>query len=251
MKNEHAVPFSQFRTGAVIEFEVFKGKPSKGTIKHLVAYGARNLLAVLSRQIEHDGTTHEGVHPVTGTEPAINLTHATRVISHSSGDVVFGGLRDERLISDATQIRASEGYARRGKRVVLSWGEMSPQTSFQILLQEHLMLKRQDLGVQPWEVVNLEALLEALTKQGIVRYEMHEGDSFFAKRATFSVEKLSRFVSQNINRFKVNLDTEAEAREAFEERMYREEMKNEYRFGRFFSNYDDTDDVTEPEAVAQ
>jgi hypothetical protein len=252
MRNEHAVPFAQFRTGAVIEFEVFPGKPSQGTIKHLVAYGARNMLAVLSRQIQHDGTTLENINPATGSELAINLSHATRVISHSDGDVVFGEMLNERLMADAVELRASKGYARRGKRVVLSWGELSPQTAFQILLQEHVMLKREDLGVQPWEVVNLEALLEALKNQGIVRYEMHADHCFFANRAKFSAEKLARFVRQNINRFKVNLDAEAKAREQFEEQMYREEMLNEFRDGRILSDCDDTDDVTEPEAaVAQ
>jgi len=248
--NRYAVPVSQFRTNSVVEFAVSASRPYQGTIKHLIAYGARNILAVLSRRIEFDGTVSEGINAFTGMPFTVNLSHATRIISHSSGDVVFGEVIEPRLLALAAQVRGAKGYSRHGKRARLTRGYSSPDTDFIILLQEYLMLNRRSLGVQPWEIINYAGLIDSLKSRGIVAVTMSEKHELFIHRLDVRMDNMVRFIRQNINRFKLNLDAEERARAEFEKAMYQEEMEHEMASRRKSYAEDPVDGEASPSAVA-
>lgn len=233
MKTRYAVPFTQFRAGAVIEFEVQSGKPKQGTIQHLTAYGARNLLAVLSRCVDHDGVVRESTDVAKGAPPLIiNLCHATRVIAHSTGDVVFDGRQDTRLLEEVSELRGSKGYTRRGNNVILTWDTTSPSLALQILVQDYLLRNLDELGVQPWEIVDLEKMLKSLYKARIARQSSGGKDEFLSSTVTVRFDKLKRFMRQNINRFKMNLNAEQRAEKAFDEEMYlKERAYDDFPFG--------------------
>ena len=228
MDKKYAVPVWQFRRGAVVEFEVFSGKPVQGTIDYLVAYGARNILAVLSRKVEHDGKVVEGTEAFTKMPPTLNLSHATRVISHSTGEVVFKEEIDPRLLKDVADIRASKGYSRRGNRVVLTWDAGSPDWAFRVLLQEYVVVNRKSLAIQPWEVIDLQELASVLKSRGIASVTLDEERDWLERRIDVRTDKLRRFVRQNINRFKCDLNAEERMRRALEEEMYREDEEDDF-----------------------
>jgi hypothetical protein len=221
MKNRLAVPVAQFRTGSVVEFEVVPGKPKQGTVKYLVAYGARNMLAVLSRCVDHDGSVQDGLHPVTGMEPTINISYATRVLSHcQTGRVVFDNRHLEQHMSEAAKIRAGDGYVRRGTRVILAGDTTLPSISFSLLVLSHLALHGMTLGIKPWELLDFEALLTALkAQQGIIK-ATEDSVLGCTVRMEVRTDKFARFVRQNINRFKLNLNDEVRERELMDKEEY-------------------------------
>jgi len=59
---QNTIPFWMCRKGAVVEFEVFTGKPEVGVIDALTMNGPRSFLALLSKVTDSDGVEHGPVN---------------------------------------------------------------------------------------------------------------------------------------------------------------------------------------------
>lgn len=223
------VPFHQARQGACIEFEVFDGKPVRGTVEALSVPSPRSFLVLLNTVVDHEGNVKKGSDLNNTWCRAINLYHARRVLTHSDGPLVFQQTNPGAALiaRDLAAYRTEGVVRRRGRRLVIDGNARYARGVARELLYEYLTRHASALGVLPWELVDSEKLLEALSQQGIVRTVSQSTPQYdpFPSRMDIHTEKLKRFIKRNINRFKCDTRAAARAHEALEEQMYQEEQE--------------------------
>lgn len=205
MRKLYKVPVAQFRPGAVIEFTpTSPSRATHGTIKHLISLGPRHTIAVLSRKVECDGTIVTEGDREYHVPLIYDISHASRVLHHGTGAVKFEQGVKPALLQEVDRVRATTSYARKGKRIVLTWGLYSPQAALRLLVAEYMSRNGGRLGIQPWEYFDEFAFMESLEQVGIVKKS--EGNATFSLRLDVRTDKLVRYLRQNVNRFKRNLD---------------------------------------------
>ncbi len=236
-----SVPFHQCRQGAVVEFEVFAGKPVQGTVACLRVYGPRNFLVEFSHWVDEKGE-HTGLNPVTQLPQTINLHHATRVITHSSGPLVFAQDTDAlaRMFSDVTKGRRNGTIRRAGQRLVIDGQRHWAPGLLRELVLEYLLKNEASLGVLPWENVDIQALQAGLLKTGIARLitvamPVLRSSEPYPVRAELHLAKMKRYLKRNINRLKLDTRAQRKEQDRLDEEYYQEEMAREMEDGRMYA----------------
>lgn len=260
MQERNPVSFIHCRVGTRLEFQVGGyGKPTQGVVKALSVYGARNYLAVLSEYVDAEGVAHVDSDPLTKSDRRINLAHATRILTHGTGALVFepGHEYAVNQMSVAIAKARSTGDMRRaGRRLVIDGRNTYAPGLVRDYVTTYLLTNQRALGLQPWELVDGEKLIAAMVAAGICRYTRGTSRcAYLDESAVLDTERMERFIRQNLNRFKLDLVQQQRERIAEEERFEREEMERDIRRERRLSGrpeagdddsrsyYDDRQDV--------
>jgi hypothetical protein len=238
------VPFYLCRRGAVVEFDIYGiNRKERGTVNAIYVAGARNFLVELSESVDSDGNMRSGICDVTGSLRAVNLDHATRVLEHGTGELVFAEREfpNIELRQELAEARGDGTISRRGKRLVIDGNRKYAPNVVRTLLLLHVSDNRAKLGWLPWEILDLDGLSKQLERVGIVKFlksritqrvgrrVYEDPDVEFVSGAEVNTEKLKRFLKANFNRFKVDLNEERRANDRLDEEMYRrdEELEEE------------------------
>lgn len=253
MQERTKVPFFLCRPGTRLQFEVFAGRPVQGVVKALTLYGPRNFLVKLSEYLDENGVSHTGPCSVTGGDKTINLDHATAVLAHGKGDLVFTGtsFMHDSARDDLARARAAGTMRRRGRRLIIDGMAVYAPSLIRALLAEQLEAQGEGLGLQPWEIVDESAFMRELENAGVVRFKTGYNELVhdFPVGAEVNTVKMKRFIQRNINRFKCDLDTLVKARDEEDERYFREEMERDMRLDRqMYGTDDESDDDTDATA---
>lgn len=226
MTHAHRVPFSQCRVGTQINFEVFPGRPTLGVVEALVPAGPRNFLVALSKTIDHDGTVHIGPKRHTGRQ-MVNLAHATHVLEHSQGSLVFDqdDYNAQEQAKRISQWRRDGTFRRRGKHLVIDLSYESYDYLSHVFLRAYVMERQHALRVQPWELVDYRAMRDALHKVGIINVPL--AGVWRAEAITVNMTRMKAFVHQNLNRFKANLKKAERAADELQRQLDEEEYRRD------------------------
>ena len=240
------VPFYLCRRGALIEFDNCGiNRKERGIVNAVYMAGARNFLVELSESVDSYGHVRTGICEVTGRLRAVNLDHATRVLEHGAGPLVFAeyDYPNVELRQELAEARRDGTIIRRGQRVVIDGQQKYAPNLVRTLLLLHVHDNRASLGWQPWEVLDLERLSKELERKGIVKFlkrrhpqpvgrPLCEGfDIEFVSGAEVKTEKLKRFLKVNFNRFKASLNEERRETERLDKEMYERELEREEELG--------------------
>lgn len=230
-----AIPFWVFRPGAVIEFEVFSGQPLRGVIKHLTMNGPRSHVAVLSEFTDEHGVLHEGIQPHINMLKAINISHAKRVIAHAKAGTELRFESDSDYERQAEKVWAEAmrdgSIMRRGRRLVIDGKVHYAPNRLRSLVRSYIEKNQKTLGVQPWEMLDFEALYDALFKQGVAKQVEPEPNRSFPSRIDVNTVKLKHFLKRNINRFKCDTRAEERFQDELDAQLYEEDMNRELSSG--------------------
>lgn len=260
MQKHPRVPFILCRPGTRLQFDTFMGQPQEGVVKALTVYGANNYLVLLSEYKDQSGQVHGEHDPVTNDTRRINLDHATRILSHGSGELVFepsGQYVRERIRQELAGYRAEGALRRQGQRWVVDGRQHYAEGVVRSMVLAYVQDNEKALGILPWELIDLDKLLSLLIAHGVVRYELSKSVRVFDRGiplgATVNIKRFKRFLQQNINRVKVDLKKEEKARLAEEEAFEREEMERDMRRERLLRGepVDDGLDFTDEELALQ
>ena len=208
---QNTIPFWMCRKGAVVEFEVFTGKPEVGVIDALTMNGPRSFLALLSKVTDSDGVEHGPINPFTKSQRAINLSHATKVLQRSEGPLEF---KDDdsflnRCRAENADARKNGIIVRRGHRLVIDGTVHYAPFRARAVLYAFVKENQKTLSIQPWELIDFDALYSALFKNGVAQTYQTSEHKHFPPRVDVNMRKLKHFLRHNVNRFKANL-SEAE-----------------------------------------
>jgi hypothetical protein len=241
--NGTSVQFTKATPGSILHFEVFTGRPIEGVVSKVEVSGPRNFLVHLDeirelatgavcRQAEGDPG------PFT-----YNLSHATHVVKSSGRELVIENLEVQKL-QDYWGSRLQEAYrcgavSRKGHRVCIDGSQEVPRYLVRALVRERVIRSGE---VKAWEYLDQAALEAALTTVGIIRNSLTYTAWGYPSFVWVNTRKLTKFLSRNLNRFK--LDTRKEEKEYAEEqdRIENERLDNEaerYRRSGYGVAYDE------------
>ncbi|MCC5612705.1 hypothetical protein LC612_39955 [Nostoc sp. CHAB 5834] len=219
---DKTISFTNFRQGAVAEFDLDLKltPPFKARVRSISVQGPRDYVVNLEPLLPDDTLTFE----------MVNVTHATRIVQHGLGNLVFENRSNmhAQVMVDQFEEAVQQGMvSRRGNRLVISspwrptWGLVRPWL-FQVISSGPYAQK-----LQPWELFDDDMLLKDLLKLGMVKLHTTPGD-YIARTAEVNVARAKKHIRQNFNRYKLNLAKAEKAEQEAEAESYKQMSSNEF-----------------------